>query len=616
MAFMKMTALAAGLCLSFVWAFAAEAQPLKATGGQPQTVVLGSTDKHQGYRFEVGLTSRGAALTTVALTDYPDLATKDKKPLVLLGPLQSSAVATYSMATQVLALPDLRQQIRLDRLDWQTTNTNPGQEAVFEAIVVDTNNLPLVRLRKTYTARPGQYILDVDLAVENLRTDPLRFYLTMTGPVGIRRESVLADMPKAVATFKDPKGQILSKRIQIRSMAHARSAEDLRLQLRSKPDARLLWCGIADKYFAAILVPIPGPNEAYCEWLQHASTTYANPDADSRLDSGDETVGLVLQTKTVTLAANGQVNSATNYRFELYLGPKDKGLFDREPRFRNLAFVQVIDFAACCCPTSIINPLAFLILAIMKGLYAIIHNYGLVIIVLVLLMRVLMHPVTRSSQIAMHRMSKLAPKAEEIRKRYANNKAEMNRQLMELYRQQGASPVMGFLPMMLQMPIWIALWTAVNTSIDLRGKPFLPFWITDLSAPDALISLPRVLVVPLLGLKIGGLNLLPILMAIAFYLQQRFTPTQGSNGTNPQLAQQQKMMMWMMPILFPLMLYNTASGVNLYIMTSTFAGVWEQRIILNRIKQQEQQEAQGLVPAPSKAVGKPKKKRFKPFFRF
>ncbi|MDH7599502.1 MAG: YidC/Oxa1 family insertase periplasmic-domain containing protein, partial [Sedimentisphaerales bacterium] len=552
-------------------------QGLWATGGSHLSIRMGSTDQRQGYKFEVELSSRGAAIEKVTLAEYPDLSTKARRPLLLIGPLDT----TGSMSTSVLALPGLRRQVRLDRLDWSCqqlpSDQQAGQMALFEATVVDANKTPILRIQKQYRVTPGQYIVDVNTIVENLTTVPLQFYMGMNGPVGIRRESALADMPKTVAVFKDNKGQILSKRLPVSSIARPKSLEDLKLRLRSKPEARPLWYGIVNKYFAAILVPRPDPTSQWCDWLQDATATYANPDGDTRIDSGDETVGIILQTRPLTLAAKGEPNSVRTFAFELYLGPKDKDLFDKDPRFRSLAFVQVIDFAACCCPASIISPLAFLILAIMKGLYVVIHNYGLVIIVLVLLMRLIMHPVTRSSQMAMYKMSKLAPKAEEIRRRYANNTAEMQRQLMELYRQQGVSPIMSLLPMILQMPIWIALWTAVNISIDLRGKAFLPFWITDLAAPDALISLPKVLVIPLLGFKIGGLNLLPILMGIAFYLQQKLTPTQSSASANPQLAQQQKIMTWMMPILFPLMLYNTASGVNLYIVTSTFAGVWEQK---------------------------------------
>jgi YidC/Oxa1 family membrane protein insertase len=190
----------------------------------------------------------------------------------------------------------------------------------------------------------------------------------------------------------------------------------------------------------------------------------------------------------------------------------------------------------------------------------------------------------------------------------------MNKRLMELYREQGASPITGMLPMFVQMPIWIALWSAVYTSIDLRGAAFLPFWITDLSVPDALIRWPAI-TLPLLGWQIESLNLLPILMGVAFYLQQKLMPTQQSAATNPQMAQQQKMMQIMLPLMFPLMLYKAPSGVNLYIMSSTFAGVIEQHVIRKHIREKEQQEAKGLVAATSKTGGKVKKKKPKPFFK-
>ena len=190
----------------------------------------------------------------------------------------------------------------------------------------------------------------------------------------------------------------------------------------------------------------------------------------------------------------------------------------------------------------------------------------------------------------------------------------MNKRMMALYKEQGASPIMGFLPMMVQMPIWIALWSAVYASIDLRGAAFLPFWITDLSVPDALVRFSTV-TLPLLYWKIDSFNLLPILMGVAFYLQQKLMPKQAAAATNPQVAQQQKMMMIMMPLLFPLMLYKAPSGVNLYIMASTFAGVVEQHVIRKHIREKEERESIGLVAATSKTGGKVKKKKPKPFFR-
>jgi len=223
-----------------------------------------------------------------------------------------------------------------------------------------------------------------------------------------------------------------------------------------------------------------------------------------------------------------------------------------------------------------------------------------------------MHPITKKSQISMQKFSKIGPKVEELKKKYANNKVELNKHTMALYKEQGASPIMGFLPMLVQMPIWIALYSAVYASIDLRGAAFLPFWITDLSAPDALIRFSTI-TIPIIGYKLTALNLLPLLMGVAFYLQQKMMPT--NVAANPQAAQQQKMMMLMMPIMFPLMLYSAPSGLNLYIMASTFAGVVEQHVIRKHIQRQEQLESLGLVSVTSKTGGKVKKKKPKPFFK-
>ena len=211
----------------------------------------------------------------------------------------------------------------------------------------------------------------------------------------------------------------------------------------------------------------------------------------------------------------------------------------------------------------------------------------------------------------MRKFSKMTPRIGQIKKKYANNKAEMNKQMMALYKEQGASPVMGMLPMMVQMPILIALWSAINASVELRGAAFLPVWITDLSVPDALFRFPTINL-PLFG-KLDSFNLLPILVGVAIYMQQKLMPSQLA--ANPQAAQQQKIMKIMMPLFLPLVLYKGPSGVNLYFMTSTFAGVIEQHVIRKHLHEKEEAESKGLVAATSKTGGKVKKKKPKPFYR-
>jgi YidC/Oxa1 family membrane protein insertase len=387
-----------------------------------------------------------------------------------------------------------------------------------------------------------------------------------------------------------------------------RAEKHLRIS-HTEGGAGFLWVAATNKYFAAVLRPVPDEGEDYCDWVKDKTGWFYNPDRDERGNTGDETVGVNLKIEPTTLA--GAPDGIKTYQFQLYLGPKDKSLFDRNEHYRRLGFVHTIDFMGCCCPSSIIRPLAFGILALMKWMYGIICNYGVVIIILVFLIRIVIHPLTKKSQVSMNKFGKVAPKAEELKKKYANNKAELNKQLMALYREQGASPIMGMLPMMVQMPIWIALYSAIYASIELRGAPFLPVWITDLSAPDALFRFSAV-TLPLFG-KLDSFNLLPILMGVAFYLQQKLMPSQAAAST--QAAQQQKMMKIMFPLMFPLLLYKAPSGLNLYIMASTFAGVIEQYLIKKHIREKEETESKGLVAATSKTGGKAKKKKPKPFFR-
>jgi len=611
---------------------AADSVTFGADNAPAKTVMLGATDPNTenadtGFKFQLELSSKGAAIRKAIFSNGPDSRGrasgfddrdyKNPKPLVIISPIpERDGSEVLAMANTNLLFVQQKVQLPLNRLDWKSfdpeTADDGSQTARFEAIIKrEDTGQPALRLTKIYKISRDSYLLDCDVTVENLVNTEQKVRLNMAGPGGLGREAIRTDMRKVVAAFRDSKNQISSVKLDKKKLSKAKSLDDRQLK---KPGGNFLWIAAVNKYFAAILVPRPEEGKDYCDWITTKTGRFYNPDGDVKADTGDEMLGMDLTAATSTLAATGQADSSRTYNFQLYLGPKDKSFFDKNEMYKKLGFLQTIDFMGCCCPTRIISPLAFGILALMKWMYGFIGNYGVVIIILVFLMRLCMHPITKKSQISMSKMGTLAPKAEEIKKKYANNKAEMNKQMMALYREQGASPIMGFLPMMVQMPIWIALWSAVYASIDLRGAAFLPFWITDLSVPDALVRFST-LTVPLLGWKIESLNLLPLLMGVAFYLQQQLMPSQANASTNPQMAQQQKMMKIMMPLLFPLMLYKAPSGVNLYIMASTFAGVIEQYVIRKHIREKEQAESQGLVAATSKTGGKVKKKKPKPFFR-
>jgi YidC/Oxa1 family membrane protein insertase len=607
----------------------------EADGGSAKTIIIGAEDPKTenadtGFKYQLELSSKGAAIKKATFSNGPDTqgkATgfnnrdyKNPQPLAILSPVhQADNSEVLSMAISNFGLfldpkSKMLKRFPLEQLSWKNSgvvkDADGSQTAQFEAIIkIQGTNEQVLKLTQTYKVIPGSYLMDCNITVENLSSSEQKIRFDLSGPCGIGREGIRSDLRKVVGGFKNSKNQIVSARLEKKNLIKGDN------QLRAS-DASFLWAAAVNKYFTSIVVPLPDEGKKYCDWITNKIGRFYNPDNDPKIDSGDESIGLDFKIASYTLAAAGQADSSKKYNFQLYIGPKDKSLFDKNERYNELGFFHTIDFRMCfCCPAAIIKPLAFGILALMKWMYSFIGNYGVVIIILVFLMRLAMHPITKKSQISMSKMSKLAPMAEEIKKKYANNKAEMNKQMMALYREQGASPIMGFLPMMVQMPIWIALWSAVYASIELRGAPFLPFWITDLSMPDALWRFPITIVVPLLGWKITSLNLLPIMMGVAFYLQQKLMPSQASAASNPQVAQQQKMMMIMMPLMFPLMLYKAPSGVNMYIMSSTFAGVIEQYVIRKHIRKKEEAESKGLVAVTKKTGGKVKKKKPKPFFR-
>ena len=514
-----------------------------ADNAEARTVILGATDPNTenadtGFKFQLELSSKGASIRKATFSNGPDSRGrasgfddrdhKNPQPLVIISPIpDGSGGEILAMANKSFVFIEQELQLPLDRLHWRYLESETAIESArFEAVIKrqDTGE-PVMKLTKTYRINRDSYLVECDIAVENLTDAEQKVRFNMAGPCGLGREDARTDNRKIVAGFRNSNGEIVSTRLDWKHLVKGNPLKN--------PGGEFLWVAAINKYFAAIVVPLADGSK---NWLSDKAGRFYNPDGDPRANTGDEAVGMHLAIASSTLAPTGQADSSRIYKFQMYLGPKDKSLFDKNEQYSRLGFSHTITFMGCCCPAKIIKPLAFGILALMKGMHGFIGNYGVVIIILVFLMRLIMHPITKKSQVSMSKMTQLAPKAEEIKKKYANNKAEMNKQLMALYKEQGL-PIMGFLPMMVQMPIWIALWSAVYASVELRGAEFLPFWITDLSMPDALIRFSTI-TVPLLGWKIESLNLLPLLMGLAFYLQQKLMPHQSGAPANPQLAQQ------------------------------------------------------------------------------
>ena len=191
----------------------------------------------------------------------------------------------------------------------------------------------------------------------------------------------------------------------------------------------------------------------------------------------------------------------------------------------------------------------------------VIANYGVAVILLTLLVRILTYPLTQRSMKSMKRFSLIAPQMKELQEKYANDKDKLQEELMKLYKQKGMNPLSamggGCVPMIIQMPVMIALYFALQTSMELRHAPFA-FWINDLSAPENLASVAGI-----------PIRLLPLLMGGSMLLQQRLTPS-------PNADPQQRQMMTLMSVVFTFMFYQFPSGLVLYWFVSNLLGIAQQ----------------------------------------
>jgi len=199
-----------------------------------------------------------------------------------------------------------------------------------------------------------------------------------------------------------------------------------------------------------------------------------------------------------------------------------------------------------------------IIFAILNAIYRVIPNWGWAIIVLTILIKVLFFPLTRNSLRSMKQMQKLRPYLQDIQKKYKDNPQMMQKEMMNLYKEYKINPFGGCLPMLIQLPIFVGFFLALRGSIFLRGSRFI-LWINDLSVPDTVATIGSV-----------PINVLPILMFVSSFIQQRMTPA---------VEQSQKFMNILLPLMMLVLFYSFSSGLLLYWVCMNILGVFEQYYI-------------------------------------
>jgi YidC/Oxa1 family membrane protein insertase len=270
------------------------------------------------------------------------------------------------------------------------------------------------------------------------------------------------------------------------------------------------------------------------------------------MDATDELVTIDLQAALETLAPG----ASNSYDYNLFYGPKKLTLLN-EIGFNlgKIVYFGWFDIIA--------KPMLYLL----NWFYSVAHNYGVAIILVTIILKAIFWPITQKGLKSMKNMQKLQPKVVKLKEKYKDDPTKMNAEMMNLYKTYKVNPLGGCLPMILQIPVFFALYKVLLQSIELRHAPFM-LWINDLSAPDRLY----------LGFDIpylGGLPVLTLLMGASMFLQQKMTPTTAD-------PTQARIMMFL-PLIFTVMFVNFASGLVLYWFINNLLSILQQYLI-NRQK--------------------------------
>ena len=487
----------------------------------PQRVPEASVARWQGGvesdLFRVELDNRGAGITSWKLLDpaYKVAADRNSDPIELVTRDDDQTVV-LTTSLQGLGLGDLKQAL----FDVQAD----GSDRVL--FVYDRGG---IEVRKTFAFDPERYVFDVEVEIGNrsggsITTDvDLEWPAAMVDGNDFREQALIALANNEVSREMVPSvgsGGFFS---------FLGNGDEGPTTLSGLID----WTGVSNRYFLSVLLPSPNnASVANVTFLpvvsgKRATARFVYPDVE---------------------IPHGAVVAR---HFRAYMGPKVPETLRRvQPGLE-----RSIDLGY-----SWLEPLTRFFHWFLALLYGFIPNYGIAIILVTIIVRAVTFPIMQRQMKSMERMRELQPALKEIQDKYKEDRQRQSEETMKLYRSEGVNPLGGCFPMLLQFPVFIGLFYALQSTITLRHAEF-GLWINDLSAPEELFVLPGI------GLPI---RVLPIVMGASMFIQQRMTPMTGMDPV------QARMMTTVMPIMMTVLFYQFPSGLVLYWMVSNFLGIGHQ----------------------------------------
>ena len=480
--------------------------------------------------FALAFTTAGGDLTSIRLKQHHDVDGTEVE--LVLRPEQHRlfTVAFGGFRTEPVDATFSLQEV--DQYTWRFTREFVAEDGV-----------PFT-LAKTYTFPPNSYLFELEIDIENSANAlPELDFQGFSYTLGIG--------PQIGPVYENLDGRNEFRNFRNYVDGKARN-QRMRREAVLAETKRVNWTAIAGKYFAIIAVP---------------DATLYTITYDKRKDPE-------LGERTALFFSRPQISSSRNSdTFRFYAGPLKREILNR---YNNAAAdpfaIGNYHFEEAARTNPIIGWLANILRFFLDFFYRLIPNYGVAIILLTVLIKILFFPLTQKSFESTSKMSMLGPKIEEIKKKYQGKPEKLNQEMMALYRKEGVNPVGGCLPLLLQMPIFFALFELLNNAFDLRGAPFIAPWIGDLSAPESF--LPFGFTLPLLNWD--ELRILPFVMLGTTLLQSRIS--QNPSAMQPQM----KMMMYAMPIFFFFILYSMPSGLVIYWTMQNVLSIAQQLYINDR----------------------------------
>lgn len=584
--------------------------------------ILGSLDPASGHFLQVALATTGAGIEQILATNhFVTVADRLAPPaerehyVIQQRTVEQTPFGEFGMtpmATLGLLIGD--QPIDLHGRSaepvWRVVSATVRQ-AVLESVVVDGEDRPVLTVRKTLRLDEGTHLIriahdlvnhtDRALNIRWLHYGPLDMPTEQGGAYGgavmrLRFGYLLDPRDDPSQTFVEADRELQRTMQVVGRLEKSQNVEGGDILW---PDPRrfdvagaLVWFGQASRYFATVVLPEYEPRQGMSK----------------ALDAVQEVTGLTLNGRLLTGMISPRIEvqpgSSIEQRFQVYAGPISREDLSADanpifpPRELNLRGLLVYNYGGPCASCTF-QWLASPLLTVMRGFHVLTRDWALAIIMLVLVVRTVLHPITRKAQVSMLRfgkqMQKIAPKQQKLREKYKNDPKQMQTEVAKLMREEGVNPVgmLGCLPMFLQTPVWIALYAMLGFAIELRHEPafygFFQFitgngwqFLADLSMADGFIPLGTSIHIPGLSSFMGpitSINILPLLLGVVFYVQQKYLAPPTSGTLTPEQETQQKMIKVMMVVMFPVFIYNAPSGLALYFITNSTIAIFESRWI-------------------------------------